>query len=276
MKALLSSPTDGLRSGITGVVLTFNGERLLDKCLASLHFCDVILCVDSGSADSTPEICAKHKAKVVYHPWRGFDHQFRFAETLVETRWFFILDQDEICAPALGTLIQNAIAEADALADTPQNAAVAFSVGRKSWYFDRFIMHGGWYPDHIFRVFRKGFVEFYQDAHIHYRPLGLHEHLGGPGAELVHYPYMNFAHQLTKLNSYADQGAEALRAEGKKGGVLRGIGHGLARFIRIYVIKCGFLDGRAGFLAACHGSFYAFLKYVRVLESSWGKPYDRQ
>ncbi|MDR0339421.1 MAG: glycosyltransferase family 2 protein [Desulfovibrio sp.] len=269
-----TGPEKKLRPGITGVVLTHNGERLLEKCLASLAFCDSILAVDSGSGDATLSLCERFAATTIYRPWDGFDVQFRFAQERVETRWFFILDQDEICPPALGERIKAAIREADRLADTPQDTAIAYSVGRKSWYFDRFMRHGGWYPDHILRVFRTGFVEFYQDAHIHYRPLGRREHVGGPpDAEIIHYPYTGFAHQLDKLNHYADQGAEALRAEGRKGGILRGLGHGLARFARIYVIKRGFLDGRAGFLAAAHGSFYAFLKYVRVLEADWGKPF---
>lgn len=263
------------KPGITGVVLTCNGERLLDRCFSSLGFCDAILAVDSGSTDATASIAEAHGAEFIHRDWEGFDKQFSFAQSLVQTRWFFILDQDEICSPALAELILAAISESDALADTPQDTAVAFSVGRKSWYFDRFMTHGGWYPDHILRVFRTGHVEFYQDAHIHYRPLGRWEHLGGPGSEIIHYPYTGFFHQLTKLNSYAEQGAEAMRARGKRGGILPGIGHGFARFFRIYIFKRGFLDGRAGFLAACHGSFYAFLKYVRVLDSSWGAPYDK-
>jgi glycosyltransferase involved in cell wall biosynthesis len=276
----VSAPADAngdaqLVPGITGLVLSHNGERLLDKCLSSLAFCDQILLVDSGSTDSTLSCAQAHGARVIHRPWDGFDVQFTFAQTEVKTRWFFILDQDEICPPALGVRIAEAIRESDLLADTPQDTPAAFSVGRKSWYFNRFMRHGGWYPDHIPRVFRTGFVEFYQDAHIHYRALGRTEHLGGPpGAELVHYPYSGFGHQLAKLNSYADQGASALRAEGKGGGVLRGVAHGAARFFRIYIFKRGFLDGRAGFLAACHGSFYAFLKYVRRLESNWGSPYD--
>ena len=272
----LPVPERQLRPGITGVVLTHNGERLLDKCLASLSFCDTILTVDSGSTDATKTIAESHSASVIYRAWDGFDVQFRYAETLVETRWFFILDQDEICPPALGELLRTAVQEADKQADTPQDTPVAFSVGRKSWYFDRFMRHGGWYPDHILRVFRTGFVEFYQDAHIHYRPQGRQEHVGSPGKELVHYPYTGFFHQLHKLNTYAEQGADALRNEGKSGGILRGIGHGLARFFRIYLFKRGFLDGKAGFLAACHGSFYAFLKYVRVLDASWGAPFDKE
>lgn len=266
-----------LTPGITGVVLTHNGERLLEKCLGSLAFCDQILAVDSGSTDGTLALCERHQARVIYRAWAGFDVQFRFAQEQVTTRWFFILDQDEICPPALGERIRQAICEADQLADTPQDTPVSYSVGRKSWYLNRFMKHGGWYPDHILRVFRTGFVEFYQDAHIHYRALGRTAHVGGPpAAELIHYPYTGFFHQLAKLNNYSEQGAEALIAEGKKGGVWRGIGHGLARFCRIYLFKLGFLDGKAGFLAACHGAFYAFSKYVRVLDADWGAPFDKE
>lgn len=263
-----ASPTS-FTPGVTGVVLTLNGERLLDKCLASLAFCTHLLVVDSGSTDRTRDIVAEFGAGFVFHPWQGFDVQFSFAQTLVRTRWFFILDQDEICPPALGARITAATAEADA-----GGSVVAFSVGRRSWYFDRFMEHGGWYPDHILRVFRTGCVEFYQDAHIHYRPLGPSRHLDGPEAEIIHYPYSGFFNQMAKLNMYADQGAQDLRARGKPGGILRGIGHALARFVRIYFFKRGFLDGKAGFLIACHGSFYAFLKYVRVLDADWGAPYN--
>lgn len=265
---------DRLLPGVTAVVLTMNGRRLLERCLASLAFCEHILCVDSGSSDTTKEICDAHGVEFIYNPWQGFAAQFTFAQTKVKTRWLFIVDQDEICPEALARAISAAVAEADALADTPADACTAFSVGRTSWYFDRFMKHGGWHPDHILRVFRTGEVTFSQDAHIHYHPSGRTAHVGGPNAELIHYPYTGFFHQLEKLNTYAEQGAESLRAQGRKGGVLRGILHGWARFLRIYVIKLGFLDGRAGFLAACHGSFYAFSKYVREAEASWGAPYD--
>ncbi len=252
---------------LTGLVLSFNGERLLDRCLASLEFCREILVVDCGSTDKTLDIAVRAGAVILHRDWTGFADQFTFAAGRVNTPWFFILDQDEICPPALAMAIRKAV---DA------NAAEAFSVDRSSWYFDRFMKHGGWSPDRILRIFRTGRVEFWQDAHIHYRPLGPRAHIDAPGARIIHYPYSDFAHQLSKLNAYADQGAAALRARGKKGGVLAGVGHGLARFFRLYVLKRGFLDGRAGFIAAAHGSFYAFLKYVRVPESSWGKPFRNE
>ncbi len=254
------------RPGITGVVLTKNGERLFAACLSSLWFCDSLLIVDCGSTDATVAIAEKAGATVLHNAWRGFAAQFAFAASKVETEWFFILDQDERASGALGAAVAARAAAPGAFA--------AFSVSRRSWYFDRFMKHGGWSPDHIPRLFRTGRITFSQDAHIQYHPDGPTAHIGE--GEIIHYPYTGFAHQLEKLNVYATQGAEDMRRRGKKGGVLRGVGHALARFFRIYVLKAGFRDGRAGFLAAAHGSFYAFLKYVRVLDASWGKPFDHE
>ena len=270
--AAMSTPPPDSSPAITGVVLTRDGERLISKCLDSLSFCDHILVVDSGSLDATMTIAKEMGAEVIENAWPGFANQFTFAADQVKTGWFFILDQDECASPELGAAITAAVKKACGSENDTRRSPVAFSVARRSWYFDRFMKHGGWYPDHILRVFKTGYVTFSQDAHIHYHPKGESGHIGH--GEIIHYPYTGFAHQLAKLNVYADQGAESLRAAGKKGGILKGAGHAFARFFRIYVLKAGFLDGRAGFLAAAHGSFYAFLKYVRVLDASWGRPFD--
>ncbi len=263
-----------LEDGITGLVLTSaGGERLAEKCFASLSFCSKILVVDSGSLDNTRDIAKKYGATVINRPWEGFASQFNFAKGLITTRWFFILDQDEICQAELGDLLSEAVKKAEQNlqnADTP----VAFSISRKSWYFDRFMTHGGWYPDHILRLFRTDKMEFYQDAHIHYKAHGKTAHIGQNGAEVIHYPYTGFFHQMAKLNTYAQQGAEHIVATGKKGGIAKATGHAVWRFCRIYFLKKGFLDGKAGFLAASHGAIYAFLKYIRALQASWGEPFD--
>lgn len=257
---------------ITGVVLTRDGERLIGKCLASLSFCDAVLVVDSGSADNTIAIAKEAGAVVIENPWPGFAAQFTFAADKVATDWFFILDQDECCSAELGAAIVDHIRDTLRADNDMAPAMTAFSVSRRSWYFDRFMRHGGWSPDHILRVFKTGFVTFSQDAHIHYHPKGASSHIAK--GEIIHYPYTGFFNQIAKLNVYAEQGAEALRASGQKGGLACALGHALARFFRIYILKAGFLDGRAGFLAAAHGAFYAFSKYVRVLESDWGRPFD--
>ncbi len=255
---------------LTGLVLTFNGERMLADCLESLSFCDRVIVVDSFSTDNTEAIALRSGAIFVRHQWAGPAAQFRYALGLLEkeypTDWVLSLDQDERCtlglkASILATLDKN----------LPDSLA-GFYVSRKSWYYDRFLMHSGWYPDRLLRLFRSGRMTVsVSGAHYSFHPDGNSRILKG---DIEHYPYASFREHLDKINSYAQQGADELATRNVRGGVAAGILHGMGRFMRLYVVKRGFLDGRAGFINAVHGAFYAFLKYVRINEGTWGKPYN--
>ena len=87
---------------ITAVLITLNGERLLDKCLQSVNFCDRILIVDSFSTDATEQIAKEHGAIFIQNPFPGYFQQIQFAlNWLAEhapTDWVFFLDCDEICS----------------------------------------------------------------------------------------------------------------------------------------------------------------------------------
>lgn len=260
-------------SSLTGLVLTYNGERLLARCLDSLHFCERILVIDSFSTDKTEAIARAASCIFVQRKWEGPAPQFSYAFELLRTMgatWVVSLDQDELCSPTLRDAVLQATAEADQSGKT----LAGFWVSRRSWYYDRFLLHSGWYPDKLLRIFRAGYMRVnVNGAHYSFHPVGDTRYIDG---DILHYPYSSFREHLDKINSYAQQGAEALAARGKRGGVLAGIVHGLGRFLRIYVLKKGFLDGRAGFINAAHGSFYAFLKYVRVNETTWGAPYTHR
>lgn len=94
---------------------------------------------------------------------------------------------------------------------------------------------------------------------VHFTQSGAHEHIDPNGrtreldGDILHYPYKHFREHLDKINSYAQQGADDLAARGKKGGLALGVLHGIGRFLRIYLLKKGFLDGKAGFINAVHG-----------------------
>ena len=260
------------RSGITGLVLTYNGSRLLADCLDSLSFCDHVVVVDSFSTDSTVEIARQAHAHCVQHPWTGPADQFRFALELIDREfpsdWIVSLDQDEVCTAQLRDSILAATQ------DPASPGLAGLYVSRRSWYYDRFLMHSGWYPDRLLRCFRRGRMRVaVSGAHYSFHPEGKTRVIQG---DIIHYPYVSFREHLDKINSYAQQGAEELAARGVRGGIVPGLLHGFGRFLRIYVLKLGVLDGRAGFINAAHGAFYAFLKYVRVNEGNWGKPYHHQ
>ncbi len=250
-----------MRETVTGLVLTFNGERLLAKCLESLDFCDDLLVVDSDSRDRTAQIAKEHGAQVIVNPWPGPVAQFQFALSKIKTDWVVSLDQDEILTEELR---DNIIAKLD------RNEDIAgYYTPRSSFYFNRFMKHSGWYPDYLFRVFRNGKMEVSASgAHYHFKPLGNTAKLSG---DILHYPYESFMQHMEKINYYAEEGAKALREKGCRGGLTQGLLHGVARFGKLYFLKSGFLDGKAGFYNAMAGFYYTFQKYIRIEETEkWG------
>ena len=251
---------------ITALVLTYNGERLIDKCINSLKFCGRILVVDSVSKDDTVQICRNLGAEVIENPWPGPGAQFKFAFEHIKTPWVFCLDQDEVCTDKLRGQIE------EALRNPASDSLAGYFVRRKSWYYNRFMKHSGWYPDYLLRLFRPSQMRVeVSGAHYSFIPEIAARKLDG---EILHYPYRDFSEHLEKINSYASQGAASLAAKARRGGLLPAVGHGLGRFVKIYFIKAGIFDGKAGFINAVHGAFYAFCKYLRVEKQPWGAPYD--
>lgn len=243
-------------NSVTAVVLTCNGQKWLSRTLESLSFCDRLLVVDSGSTDATLDICKAAGADVLHRAWEGTIPQFRFAFANVATPWIVTLDQDEYLSPELAASL------AEALAD-PGDAA-GFFCSRRSFYYDRFLRHGGWYPDWLLRAFRLDRAEIRGTLpHEEFHPAGPTRRLSG---DIIHYPYADLAEHLAKINSYTTAAARELQAKGRRCGLGSALGHGAAKFFRQYLLKRGFLDGRAGFLLAVHAFIYAFHKYAKLAE----------
>lgn len=241
---------------VTGLILTLNGEKHLDACLASLDFCDRILVVDSGSTDATRDIAERHGATVLVNPWPGPRKQFEFAFEHIQTEWVVSLDQDEILSDELRASIRQALKDTQGMS--------AFLCPRTSFYFDRFLRHSGWYPDLLPRVFRLADTGVHVSGpHYGFETRGKTRRLTG---DIIHYPYENLRQHVEKINYYTQIAAEEMHAKGKRAGVATAIGHGLARFMKIYFFRRGFLDGKAGFVLAVNSFFYAFQKYIRLAE----------
>lgn len=252
-----------MSAAVTGLVLTFNGERLLADCLASLAFCDEILVVDSNSTDKTREIAAAAGARVLTRAWEGPGPQFAYAFEQIRTPWIFSLDQDELASETLVNSVRGALAG-------PENAFAGYYCSRRSFYFDRFLKHSGWYPDRLLRLFRNGRMQVgVSGPHYSFHPQGATGTLTG---DIIHYPYANLGEHLDKINYYTMIASKELREKGRTGGLPAALGHGFARFAKIYFLRRGFLDGKAGFILAVHGFYYAFLKYLRVAEPTTQPP----
>jgi glycosyltransferase involved in cell wall biosynthesis len=208
--------------------------------------------VDAGSTDRTVAIAQQKGARVMAHEWRGFGAQKNFALSLAQGDWVLSIDADERVSPALAKEIERAIA---------QRRADGFEIPRLSSFAGREMRHSGWFPDYVLRLFRRGKARFSDDL--------VHERIicEGPVARLnellAHHSVTRLEQAISRIDRYSTAGAEMLLASGRRISFAQGITHGLWSFIRAYVIRLGFLDGREGFLLAvanAEGTYYRYMK----------------
>ncbi|OPX54369.1 (heptosyl)LPS beta-1,4-glucosyltransferase [Oceanospirillum multiglobuliferum] len=238
---------------IAAVLIVKNEEKNLAACLESVKWVDQIIVVDSGSTDKTAEIAAQYRAEFYSHnDWQGFGIQRQRAESYVKTDWIFVIDADERVTPELKNSLQDCIKAEKCIG----------SIARLSWCFGRFIRHSGWYPDRVLRLYPTNAAS-YNSALVHEKlenPNGLPEKkLQG---DLLHFTYDNMRHYLIKSAQYAEAWAEGRAKKGKTTTLSNGVLHALGCFVRMYLIKAGFMDGKAGFLLALLSAHSTFVKYA--------------
>ena len=242
------------------VVITKNEARVIARCLESVAWADEIIVLDSASTDGTPDIARTLQAKVTTrNDWAGFGAQKNRALDLARGDWVLSLDADEWVTPELRAQMEHAIAN-------PGNN-VAFKMPRLSSYCGRFMRHSGWWPDHVTRLFRREAARFSIDL-VHER-LIVDGTVGSLQAPLRHEAIVDLDDALGKMNAYSTAGAMMQLERGKKSSLSAAIVHGIWTFIRTYVLRAGFLDGREGFMLAvsnAEGAYYRYLKLMLLAE----------
>lgn len=240
---------------LSATLIVRNEAAGLRECLESVKWADEIVVVDGGSDDATVEIAREYTDKVYVEPdWRGYGIQRRRAQARARGDWILMIDADERVTPALRAEIERAVAgdERDRV----------YAVPRLSFCFGRFIRHGGWYPDYVVRLYPRERAG-YDDTPVHEKVrygAGMSEaRLAG---DLIHYTYRDVEHYLVKSAGYAAAWASARERAGKRAGLAQGLAHGVACFARMYLLRAGFLDGRAGFLLALLSAHSTFVKYA--------------
>jgi glycosyltransferase involved in cell wall biosynthesis len=237
---------------LSAIIITRNEAANIADCLTSVAFCDERVVVDSGSGDATVAIAAAAGARVVSHEWAGFGAQKNFALAQAKGEWVLSIDADERVPPALAAEIVSAVA--DPRAD-------GYEIARLSTFLGRPMRHSGWFPDYVLRLFRRDKARFTDDL-VHERVVcaGRIARLAGA---LDHHPVLRLEDAIYRLDSYSTAGARMLVASGRRVSFASGITHGLWSFLRAYILRLGFLDGREGFLLAVangEGTYYRYMK----------------
>ncbi|HMK61289.1 MAG TPA: glycosyltransferase family 2 protein [Dissulfurispiraceae bacterium] len=240
---------------ISVAIITHNEELNIGDALASVSEFGDIVVVDSFSSDKTLDIARKYTERIYQHEWQGFARQKQTAVDYARNEWVLVLDADERVPPDLKKEIQAAIL---ALGND------GFLIPRKNFFLGKWIRHGGWWPDEVLRLFRKKSGAFdLREVHEKVVVKGVVRTLAEP---LEHYSYRSLSEYIKKMESYATLSAKTYIRENRRPSLKSLIVNPASTFIKMYILRRGFLDGVHGFLLAVLYSFQTFLKYAKLWE----------
>jgi len=245
---------------LTGLVLTFNEEKIITSCLSALYFVNELIVFDSYSTDNTVSIAKSFGAKVIQRRFDNFATQRNEALKAVpgNTEWVLMIDADEIVSESLKEEIIQ-------VTNKPTNPVSLYRVRRKDMLGNKWIKRSSGYPTWFGRLFKNGEVwierEINEEYHTHGKTGDLKEHL-------IHYPFnKGIDYWFEKHNKYSGNEARVLlkelrskmpwkfalskdpvkRRKFQKQMMYRLPFSPILIFIGLFFLRGGFLDGRAGF-----------------------------
>lgn len=243
------------------IIITKNEAKNIQACLESVKWANEIIVLDSGSTDDTVALCKAYTSKIFQTDWPGYGKQKNRALDLATCQWVLSIDADEIVTPELQHDIQQL------LQALPQHAA--YSILRISKYCRKYLRYGDWRNDNCVRLFKKNCARF-KDVAVH-EDLIVEGSVGQLNAILLHNSFDNLEQVLSKVNEYSTLGAQMYLERQKTSSLSKAILRGFWTFLRSYIFKLGFLDGREGFIMAvsnAEGCYYRYLKLFYLQKSN--------
>jgi glycosyltransferase involved in cell wall biosynthesis len=265
---------------ISIVVLTYNEEVNLPGCLENVAWCDDVTIFDSFSTDRTVEIARAAGARVVQHPFENYGAQREAARASVDYKhpWLLFLDADE----RVDVGLKEELIRIDAL----NPGEDAFKIRMKNHFLGKWIRRSTLYPSWCVRLLRHERVS-YEVRSVHEYPV-VKTPIGSLKGHLLHYSFnKGLSHWISKHNQYASMEAqENLRILGTKHSDWRGLlsldpvrrrralkllsirlpFRPTLRFLYMYILRGGFLDGAAGFTYCRLLYFYELMIVLKVKE----------
>ncbi len=270
------------KTPVSVLICTKNEARNLKSCLESLSWAGELMVLDSGSDDDTVDIARQLGALVVHREFDNFSAHKNWALDNIEFAhdWILIVDADERVSEALAREIAAAVSQPGKIC--------GYYLARQNFFGGQWIRHGGWYPDYNLRLLKRGRGRYESRiVHEHVILEGPSDHLQNP---LIHYDYKGIERYFERHNVYSSMEAvEARRtlASSKTTGNLPALlwakgperrrflknlayrylpGRALVKFIWMYLIKLGFLDGRLGFRYCLLHTFYEYQVSLKLEE----------
>ena len=243
---------------LSAVIITYNEEKNIARCLSSLkNVADEIVVLDSFSTDNTEKICKEFGVRFFQHAFDGHIEQKNRVITYAANPHCISLDADEVISPEL---------ERSIIKIKKDFSADGYFFNRRTWYCERFIMHGAWYPDRKLRIWDSS-----KGAWTGVNPHDRYEMKAGCRTEylkgdLLHYSFNTISEHLAQVEKFTTIAAKADVERGRRTSLFKIVFYPYWKFIRDYVFKLGFLDGYWGFVVCRINAYSVFYKNIKLRE----------
>jgi len=242
---------------LSGVIITYNEERNIERCLQSLiDVVDEIVVVDSFSTDNTKTICKRFNVNFIEQKFLGYIEQKNFALKQAKHNYIVALDGDEALSKKLQTSI----------------SALKSNWKYDGYYANRFnnfcgqwIKYSDWYPNKKLRVFDKRKAQWtginpHDNVQL-LNPKSKSSHLKG---DILHWTYQTYEEMDKKTDYFSTIAAKAYFDKGKTAPLWKLIWNPLWAFFKAFVLRRGFLDGKNGYRICYQTWKITYLKYHKL------------
>ena len=242
---------------LSGVIITFNEERTIERCLRSLvNVVDEIIVVDSFSTDNTKSICERYNVNFIEQKFLGYIEQKNFALKHASHNHIVSLDGDE----SLSERLQNSIINLKTNWEFE-----GFYVNRFNNFCGQWIRHSDWYPNKKLRVFdRRKAAWIGINPHDNVQFHDLNSKAGYLKGDILHWTYQTYEEMDKKTDYFSTIAAKAYYDKDKTAPFWKLIWNPTWAFFKSYFLRLGFLDGLNGYRICFQTGKITYLKYFKL------------
>jgi glycosyltransferase involved in cell wall biosynthesis len=251
---------------LTALIPCKNERRNIRPCIESVQpIANEILIADSGSTDGTLEIVRRiGGCRIIEREYINSANFKNWAIPQARHEWVLLVDADERVTPELAEDIRRVL-------ESPSPDLDGYWISRLNHFLGYPIKHCGWNTDDVIRLFRRD-KSAYQKRWVHAEVELPPERVRRLAHPLLHYTTWDSDQFLYKLNRYAGWGALNMQDLGRRPSALAMFTRAPLRFLQLYLLRLGFLDGIPGFQVCMYTAFYAYLKQAKLWEMQSALP----
>ncbi len=254
--SLIKSKNFKDRKPFSAIVITKNEAANVASLIRNLSFADELLFIDSFSTDETAAIVKEHpEVRFIQRKFTNYSDQRNFGIEQAKNDWILFVDADERIPKALQSEIYQVLSS--------DNMANAYEIYRQFYFANQPLQYGGFQTDKVIRFFNKNYAR-YDDKKLVHETFIFKGNLGVFKTKLLHYSYQDFNSYKAKMTLYAALRAKELKAKNIKPNLLFEFFKPAYRFFYHYIIRRGFLDGKAGYIMARLNAYSVKKRFVEL------------